>query len=386
MKDLSTLAFIEAIDECIKEKVDFILIAGDLFNTALPSIDGIKAVIRKLKQSKEKGIPVYYIAGSHDYSPSGKTMLDIIEEAELGVNVTKGRILEDGKLQLIFTHDKKSGAKITGMIGKAGQLDKIFYENIDKSNLESEKGFKIFLFHTTLDELKPEDMKEIESAPASFLPKGFDYYAGGHVHIVNHKSVEGYKNLVYPGPLFPANFSEMEKLGCGGFNIYDDGNIIRKKIEVKKSVSINIDVDKLSSEQASTKIIKNLEQLDVKDKIVLFRVHGNLSSGKPSDINFKSMFDELNEKGAFFVMKNSSKLSGDSFEKISVEHSSSDEIEEKIIKEHLGQFEHDFSDELVTIKNLMSSLSEEKHEGEKVSDYDSRIKNNADLLLKLDWK
>ena len=155
-------------------------------------------------------------------------------------------------------------------------------------------------------------------------------------------------------------------------------------MKVKDSISINIDVDKLSSEQASTKITKNLEQLNVKDKIVLFRVHGNLSSGKPSDINFRSMFDELNEKGAFFVMKNSSKLSGDSFEKISVEHSSSDEIEEKIIKEHLGQFEHDFSDELVIIKSLMSSLSEEKHEGEKVSDYDSRIKNNADLLLKID--
>lgn len=383
MKDLSTLAFIEAIDECIKEKVDFILIAGDLFNTALPSIDGIKAVIRKLKHAKEKNIPVYYIAGSHDYSPSGKTMLDIIEEAELGVNVTKGRILEDGKLQLIFTHDKKTRAKITGMIGKAGQLDRIFYENLDKSNLESEKGFKIFLFHTTIDELKPEDMKEIESTPASFLPKGFDYYAGGHVHIVNHKSVEGYKNLVYPGPLFPANFSEMEKLGCGGFNIFEDGKIIRKKIEVKKSLTINVDVDKLSSEQASAKIIKNLEQLDVKDKIVLIRVHGNLSSGKPSDINFKSMFDELYEKGAFFIMKNSSNLSGDFFEKISVEHSSSDEIEEKIIKEHLGQFEHDFSDELATIKSLMSSFSEEKHEGEKVSDYDSRIKNNADLLLNI---
>ena len=35
LKDLSTEAFIESINESIKEKVDFILIAGDLFNTAL---------------------------------------------------------------------------------------------------------------------------------------------------------------------------------------------------------------------------------------------------------------------------------------------------------------------------------------------------------------
>jgi DNA repair exonuclease SbcCD nuclease subunit len=123
LKDMGMDSFIYAIDCSIKEKVDFVLISGDLFNTALPSIDHVRLVFRKLKELKENNIPLYFIAGSHDFSPSGKTMLDIIEEAGLGINVMKGEII-DGKLNLKFTEDNKTKAKITGIIGKKGMLDK----------------------------------------------------------------------------------------------------------------------------------------------------------------------------------------------------------------------------------------------------------------------
>lgn len=380
LKDLSTLAFIEAIDESLKEKVDFILIAGDLFNTALPGIDQIKAVIRELKKVEYAGIPVYYIAGSHDFSPSGKTMLDLIEEAELGIDVMKGEI-EDDVLNLKFTVDKNTGAKITGIIGKRGMLDRKLYEKLNKKSLEEEKGFKIFMFHTAIDELKPDHLKEMASYSASFLPKGFDYYAGGHVHIVKRKNIEGYKNLIYPGPVFPANFSELEKLGVGGFYIYDDGELIRKEIEIKSSVNKTLDVNGKSPEEVNS-LVKEAFDENVKDKIVLIRVKGKLSSGKPSDIDFKGIIEELYSRGAFFVMKNTTKITSAEFEEVSVEHSNTDEIEEKIISEHLGQIPHDFSDEAEITKRLMKAFSSEKHEGEKVSDYEERVRKEAETIIK----
>lgn len=383
LKDLSTQAFIKAIDESIHEKVDFVLIAGDLFNTALPGIDQIKIVIRKLKELKKSNIPVYYIAGSHDFSPSGKTMLDVIEEAELGINVTKGSINEKGFLQLEFSVDKKTGAKITGMIGKRGMLEKKFYEALDKKNLESEKGFKIFMFHTALDEMKPEHLKDMVSSPASFLPKGFDYYAGGHVHIVSECSLteHGYQTLVYPGPTFPANFSEIEKLGNGSFYIYNEGSLIRKDLIVKKTLNKTISVDKKSSEEA-TKIIEEVFDNEiVEDKIILIRVQGKLKSGKSNDVDFKKIIDSLYAKGAYFVMKNSTKISSEEFEAIQSEHGSSEEVEDKIIKEHLGQISNDFKDEANTVKGLINVLSSEKHEGEKVSDYESRLKKEMDAYI-----
>ncbi len=106
LRDVSTKAFIKAVDLCIDKKVDFIVISGDLFNTSLPSIDLLKQATKKLKQLKDNDIPVYMIAGSHDFSPSGKTMLEVLEEAGLCKNVFRG-IVEDKKLKLNFTLDKK---------------------------------------------------------------------------------------------------------------------------------------------------------------------------------------------------------------------------------------------------------------------------------------
>ena len=89
LNNISTEAFIKAIDLSIENNVNFIIIAGDLFNTSLPGIDKLKDVTIKLKELKDKNIPVYLIAGSHDFSPSGKTMLDVLEKAGLFINVAK---------------------------------------------------------------------------------------------------------------------------------------------------------------------------------------------------------------------------------------------------------------------------------------------------------
>lgn len=381
LRDLGVEAFIKSIHSCIQEKVDFILIAGDLFNTALPGIDHVKTTIKTLKKAKDSKIPVYFIAGSHDFSPSGKTMLDIVEEAGLGTNVMRGKI-EDENLALEFTTDEKTGAKITGIIGRRGTLERKYYEQLDKKSLEQEKGFKIFMFHTSIDELKPEHLKEMESSPASFLPRGFDYYAGGHVHIVKKKDLEGYKNLIYPGPTFPASFSELEKLGHGGFYIYEDGNISRKEIKIKETTCKTINLDDKTAEQSKKILDESLLDFDAKDKIVLIRIEGNLKSGKPSDLELNKIVTKLYEKGAYIVMKNSVKLSSREFSETETEHANSDELEEKIIASHLNQIANDFRDEKETTKKLIHAFSLEKHEGEKNSDYEERIKKEAEASIK----
>ena len=157
MRNLSTKAFLTAIDDCIKKEVDFILFAGDLFNTSLPNLDTLKIVTKKLKELQDKNIPVYAIAGSHDYSPTGKTMIDVLENAGLLINVCKGEVIEQ-KLNLRFTVDKKTNTKITGILGKKGLLDKVYYQNLELNNLEQEPGYKIFMFHTTISELKPKHL------------------------------------------------------------------------------------------------------------------------------------------------------------------------------------------------------------------------------------
>ena len=274
LRDISTKAFVKAIDACIEKNVDFILISGDLFHTSLPSIDRLKTTVIKLRELKDKKIPVYIIAGSHDFSPSGKTMLDVLENAGLLVNVVKGDVIEN-KLKLNFTIDEKTGAKITGMLGKKGGLEKSQYEDMIKEHLEKEEGYKIFLFHSLLTELKPKELEKVDSQPLSLLPKNFNYYAGGHPHIVKDTKIEGYGTIAYPGPLFPNNFKELEDLGNGGFYIIEDEKIEWNPIQIYNTHNIKLNCDHKTPEEITQDIMDEIKDKEFINTIVTIRLDGN---------------------------------------------------------------------------------------------------------------
>jgi len=385
LKDLATDAFICAIKTCINKKVDFIIIAGDLFNTALPGIDSLKSVVKEFKILSELHIPVYVVPGSHDYSPSGKTMIDVLEEAGLLKNVFKGSV-ENDKLHLRFTQDLKTGVKLTGILGRRGSLEKLYYQDLDLEHLEKETGKKIFLFHTSITELKPGSKSIMDSTDVSYLPKGFDYYAGGHVHIIHQYSFKNHKNVVYPGPLFPANFEELEELGNGGFYIYDNGKIEREEIVIKNVFKIFIDCEHKSPEEVNELVYSKISGRELINNIVLIRIAGKLKTGKVSDINFREIFTKCYNQGAFFVMRNTVKVVSSEYEEINISQKTPEDVEEVIIKEHLGQIKvsgFDSDKESTITTGLMNILSSEKHEGEKVYDYEERMKKEVDRLLEL---
>ena len=383
LKDISTIAFNKAIDKCIEENVDFILISGDLFNTSLPRIDNLKTVVGIFKQLKDKNIPVYIIPGSHDYSPSGKTMLDVLEKAGLFINVVKGEEI-NGKLKLNFTIDKKTGTKITGMLGKRYSLEKEYYKNLILENLEKEDGYKIFMFHSGIDELKPEDMQNIITQPLSLLPKNFNYYAGGHVHIVKETEIDDYGTIAYPGPLFPNSFSELEKLGTGGFYIVENNVPRWEPIQIYNIHKIILNCDGKNPEEIYDEIINEIKDKKFNNTIVLIRLSGSLSSGKPYDIDFKDIFQQLYDKSAYFVMKNTNALTTKEFEEIKIDTKSTEDAEAAIIKEHLGQIklkDLDANKEEALIKDLMQTLGTEKQEGETNPDFEKRVKDEVSKVL-----
>ncbi|MBU0757914.1 MAG: exonuclease SbcCD subunit D [Nanoarchaeota archaeon] len=379
IRKVSILAFSRAIDISVEKQVDFVLISGDLFNTSVPDINLLKNVVSKLKKLEKNDIPVYIIAGSHDFSPSGKTILEVLEEAGLCTNVVRGEVIEK-KLRLKFTIDKKTGAKITGMLGKKGMLERSFYERLDLETLEKESGFKIFMFHSAITELKPKELEKMDSSPISFLPKGFNYYAGGHVHIVEKASIEGYNSIVYPGPTFPNNFSELEKLKMGSFFIYDNGDLQFIPLEIRPVFAISVSADNKTPEQVTHEVLEAIKGEDIKNHIVLIRVGGILASGKTSDVDFRKIFEKLYENHVYFIMRNTYGLKSKEFEEIKVSHSTIDEIEDSLIREHLGRYRPDSWDdrkEEEMAKQLMKILNSEKKDGERVYDYEDRMKEEV---------
>ena len=392
MRDLSTNSFLKAIDLCVNDKVDFILFAGDLFNTSLPPLDILKIVTKKLKELQEKNIPLYVIAGSHDFSPSGKTMIDVLENAGLLINVCKGSINEESReLHLNFTIDPKTQTKITGILGRKGQLDKGYYQSLHRTNLEKESGYKIFLFHTTIAELLPNDMAMIDSQPVTFLPQHFNYYAGGHIHHPNLISLPGYLAVAYPGALFPNNFQEFEKYGKGGFYIIDYDRQTNKQeerwipLDIIRHEGLNLSCNHKSPEVITYELLNHFSTKNLHDTVVTIRLKGTLSSGRVSDINFKQIIEQLYFQGAYFVMKNTAKLQSEEFEEIQLSTTDPQIIEDNIIKEHLQQIKiFDYDTELNLTKNLLNSLNTIKKEGETITDFQRRIEEEIEKIIQYD--
>ena len=393
LRKLSTAAFDLAIHTCISKKYDFVLFAGDIFNTALPAIDIVNHIAKKLQELKQAKIPLYVIPGSHDFSPTGRSMIDVLESAGLLINVCKGTVNPDTKqLELKYTIDPKTGSKITGMLGRRGLLDRSYYENLARTPLENETGYRIFMFHTTLTELKPKHLEMLDSHAASFLPKNQNYYPGGHIH---HKSIielEGYGPMSYTGPLFPNNFSELEKYSHGGFyqitvNRKDENQFTQQiewlPLKVKEHLAFQINCTNKSKEQIHEEFNHLLSSKDSRENIVTLRLSGSIQNLQLKDLEISKFTDLANQKEVYALLLNTQKIQRDEFEGISLSMDSNpEETEIALIKEHLTTTDKTKSEyEFQLTKSLLSTLNTTKKEGEKSYDFQSRIIESCKVLF-----
>ncbi|GAG15481.1 unnamed protein product, partial [marine sediment metagenome] len=151
-------------------------------------------------------------------------------------------------------------------------------------------------------------------------------------------------------------------------------------IQVYNVHSIKLECDHKTAEQVEAALLEEIKGKEFINTIVTIRLDGTLEAGKPSDIDFKSVMQTLYDKGAYFVMKNTTALVSKEFEEIKIDASNVEDVEEKLIKEHLGQIKIDLDEEALT-KELMRLLSVSREEGEKVADFEKRVKEEVEKVL-----
>ena len=367
LQDLNIQSFKKTIEICIKEKPDFILIAGDLFDSAFPSIEVLKETFAEFKKLKDARIPCFLIAGSHDYSVSGKTFLDVLEKAGFCKNVADYEKKEE---KIILNPTIYKGVAIYGYPGKTSSLE---IKDLRRTEFNEAPGmFKIFMLHTMIDKARgdlPVDALEISELPSA------DYYALGHLHIDFQ-----YENFVYPGPLFPNNFQELEDLHYGRFYIIDterDKKNQFRKIELKIKEVVSFDIKIENALLATEKIISELEKKDLDDKIVLLRIRGTLETGKNSDIKFSQIEETAKRKNAYFLLRNTHDLKTKEAE-LELEIKETENVEEETIKIYIEQNPSDFNQH---IPQLMNTLSTEKQEGETIESFTGRLSDEFKKIL-----
>ena len=367
LQDLNFQSFQKAMDTCIKEKVEFVLMAGDIFDSAFPPIDILKESFAEFRKLKEAKIPCFIIAGSHDYSVSGKTFLDVLEKSGFCKNV--GNDFEERDGRIILNPSIHKGVAIYGYPGKTSGLE---IPDLRRAEFNETPGmFKIFMLHTTID--KARGNLPIDALETSNVPKA-NYYACGHLHIDFQ-----YENFVYPGPIFPNNFQELEDLEHGQFIIIDtDFPRNLRKIELKIKSVASFDIEIKNAALATEKIIAELEKKDLTDKVVLLRIRGVLEHGKNSDIKFSDIEEAVKRKKAYFLLRNTNDLKTEEPE-INVKIEETENVEEETIKIYSEQ---NFSILNKEIHQLMNSFFTEKQEGETAESFTNRIFDEAKKILK----
>lgn len=354
MSELNFKSFQYAISKSIKERVKFILISGDLFDSPYPSIEVLKDVFSEFKKVKDSGIPVFLIAGSHDYSVSGKTFLDVLEKAGFCKNVS---IFEERDKKIMLLPTIFENFAIYGYSGKKSGLE---VDDIERIKLQDAPGmFKILMLHTAIRDAV--GTLPIKAVNEKNLPK-VDYLALAHLHINYHK-----ENRVYSGPIFPNNISELEELKGGSFYIVEDGRAKKEEINLKQVQVYSIEIKNALS--ATEEITKLFDNEIVKDKIVILKIYGVLEQGKTTDIDFPKIESIVLKKGAYSFLKTATNLHVLDSE-LKIETSSTEVLENQMIKNFQDSSPNKFNKILPSLINV---LGFEKGEDEKSAVFEERL-------------
>ena len=352
LKNLHINQFIKAIDTISHSNIDFVLLAGDIFNVALPPLEYVELVIEQIQRLQEQNIQTYVIGGSHDYSLTHKSFIDILDKTHVWTNVSRYELTDVNSIQLNPTTItiKDIPIQLCGITGKKNTLDNQIYLNLEKDETPSSSQhsnnttspYSIFLFHTTITQLLTPHMQQLltKQFSSTQLPQGFNYYAGGHIHIPNSITTHNNQLIAYSGPLFPNSFAEF-KLKHSGFNIVEFDSHTHEQtleyvpLELPPIRHIVVDCSNYSLQECYESITHTIESHTQKDSnyyenaIVLFELYGEVNEIS-SSIDTSQFVDMLYGLHAYIVLKNTSKLT-------SKKHSQSSRFKEEFNNTRIGR-------------------------------------------------
>lgn len=202
LKDATFKSFRKIIDLCIKEKVDFLVISGDIFDSENKSLAAQLKFVSELKRLSDNDIPTYFICGNHDPLSS---WLDTLQLPE---NVFRF----DSSIVENYTY-KKDNISIADIYGISYQ-NKVVKKNLAlKYKLSSKPSpISIAILHGTVgvagthENYAPFKVGDVAN-------KNYDYWALGHIHKrqIIHESDP---TIVYPGNPQGRDFGETGVKGC----------------------------------------------------------------------------------------------------------------------------------------------------------------------------
>jgi DNA repair exonuclease SbcCD nuclease subunit len=232
-------AFHNLVSSALDEQVDFMVIAGDVYDGDWKDFNTGLFFVRQMGRLRQAGIPVYLLYGNHD------------AESEM----TRGLELPDNVH--VFSSRKAETYRIEGKkVALHGRSFKVAAttENLLPGYPDPISGWlNIGVLHTAL-EGNTEHAKYAPCSVAELQAKGYQYWALGHVH--EHWMLRGDVTIAYPGNLQGRHIRE---LGARGALLVtaEDGEITevdRLEVDVLRWHALEIDISAVADLRGAVRL------------------------------------------------------------------------------------------------------------------------------------
>ncbi|MDP2122507.1 MAG: DNA repair exonuclease [Hoeflea sp.] len=204
-------AFAATIDLCLDERVDALLIAGDLYDGDQTSMKTARFLAGELGRLASAGIATFIIRGNHD------ALSRISKELVLPDRVR----LFGGRAEHVLI-DRAAGEKPVAIHGLSFAQATAPESLLSKYRQALPDTINIGMMHTSLGGAEGHDVYA-PCSPADLVATGFDYWALGHIH--KRSVIHNRGAIVMPGMPQGRDINEDGPKSVTLVSIADDGTV-----------------------------------------------------------------------------------------------------------------------------------------------------------------
>lgn len=221
-------AFERIVDHTIQSKADFLVVAGDLYDSKDRSLRALVAFRRQMERLAERDISVYIVHGNHDPLNGWGS------EFQLPPNVTTFTGKPNTEPVI------RRGKEIARVTGVSYARERVTENLAATMQAESDSPYSVGLLHANVGgqtghaDYSPVTIDELTSS-------GFDYWALGHVHT---RSVLAARPapVVYPGNPQGRNPREAGPRGCFQVDVDRNGDAQLSFVETSLARWTHLDI------------------------------------------------------------------------------------------------------------------------------------------------
>lgn len=281
IRGASRRAFENLVQLAINEKVDLVVIAGDLYDGDWKDQNTGLFFVGQATKLTRAGIPLVVIRGNHDAENIMTSSLPLPKNP-------------DGSE--IMMQSKKVDCRVLESIGVAVHgrsfQSKAELEDLSRSYPRPLSGmFNLGLLHTSLTGAEGHDNYS-PCKPTELSDKEYDYWALGHVHTRGEHGLSGAAPIVFSGNIQGRHIRESGPKGCYLLDIDDRGKIDLNfhSLDVVRWESFEIDASEV---QSTDEILDAYESWLGK---TITEINGRLLVSRVSIVGATSLHSQLHQQ------------------------------------------------------------------------------------------